>query len=137
MPMKWSLKLDRRSIFSALAAMLGLAASKPPRQEESVLETFDIEALETERAQSGRPYLSFLERPTLRTGLYVLPAGGEDGQSPHRTDEVYYVLSGRAKIRVEGETRAVSTGSVIFVKAEAEHRFVDIEEDIHLLVFFD
>ncbi|MCK7526822.1 MAG: cupin domain-containing protein [Ignavibacteriales bacterium] len=30
-------------------------------------------------------------------GLYVLPTGGGDPQSPHTEDEVYYVVSGRGE----------------------------------------
>lgn len=99
--------------------------------------TFEMDELIAESAKSGRPYLPFLDLPTLRCGLYVLPAGGDDGQSPHETDEVYYVLSGNGKIRVEGEVQPVSAGSVIYVKAHADHRFIDIEEELRLLVFFD
>lgn len=119
---------------------MGAAASTPrseATQSEANLLTFDMDELVAKRALSERPYLPFLDLPSLRCGLYVLPAGGEDGQNPHQTDEVYYVLSGKAKIRVEDEVQAVSTGSVIYVKAHAEHRFIDIEEEIQLLVFFD
>ena len=131
--------VTRRTAITALPALVGTTSARAasPAQAGDALETFEIDELRARRESSGRPYLPFLDRPTLRCGLYVLPAGGEDRQSPHETDEVYYVLSGRSKIVVDGESRDVSTGSVIFVKAGAEHRFVDIEEDIELLVFFD
>jgi len=37
---------------------------------------------------------------------------------------------------VAGERRPVRPGSIVFVAKEVEHRFVDIEEDLSLLVFF-
>lgn len=130
--------ITRRTTLAALPALLGAGASSTSSaQDGTSLETFEMDALINERAESGRPYLPFLNRDTLRCGLYVLAAGAEDGQNPHETDEVYYVLSGKANIRVDGEVRPVTTGTVIFVKAQAEHKFIDIEEEIRLLVFFD
>jgi quercetin dioxygenase-like cupin family protein len=49
---------------------------------------------------------------------------------------MYYVVRGRARMRVESEDRRVSAGSVIFVAARVEHRFYDIEEELVVLVFF-
>ncbi len=74
--------------------------------------------------------------PALSAGLYVLPAGAADTQSPHTEDEVYYVLAGRGAIHVEGEDRPVEPGSVIFVKAGDAHRFHSITEELILLVLF-
>jgi mannose-6-phosphate isomerase-like protein (cupin superfamily) len=85
---------------------------------------------------SGRPYLEFLREASLSMGLYVLPAGGVDGQKPHSEDEVYYIASGRGQIQVAGENRQVEPGSVVFVAARVEHRFHSISEDLHILVFF-
>lgn len=97
---------------------------------------FHISELENQRARSGKRYLEFLRIPAMSSGVYVLPAGGTDLQSPHKQDELYYVASGKAKMRVNVESRAVHAGSVIFVAAEAEHRFYDIEEELTVLVFF-
>lgn len=68
-----------------------------------------------QRETSGKRYLEFLRVPDLSMGLYVLPAGGVDPQSPHTEDEVYYVASGRAQIRVANEDRAVEAGSIVYV----------------------
>jgi quercetin dioxygenase-like cupin family protein len=46
------------------------------------------------------------------------------------------VMSGRAKVSVDGEVHAIRAGSVIFVGAGVEHRFHDIEERLVLLVMF-
>jgi mannose-6-phosphate isomerase-like protein (cupin superfamily) len=103
---------------------------------ESDWETFDIEAL-VEKAASGRsPYHEFLRVPSLSCGIYRLAAGSRDMQGAHDEDEVYYVLSGRARLRVEGEDRVVGPGSVLYVRATSEHSFFEIEEDLTLLVFF-
>ncbi len=86
--------------------------------------------------QKGGPYLTFLERSTMHMGLYRLPAGTTDQQTPHGQDEVYYVVEGKARFTVAGSTRDVSPGGILFVQAEVEHRFHDITEDLELLVFF-
>ena len=97
---------------------------------------FEIAQLEKQRAQAGKLYLEFLRVPAMSAGVYTLPAGGVDPQKPHKEDEMYYVVRGRARMRVGTENRAISPGSVIFVAAEVEHRFYDIEEELVLLVFF-
>lgn len=83
-----------------------------------------------------RRYKEFLRVPAMSAGLYVLPVGATDGQSPHNEDEIYYVVRGKAKIRIASDEQLVKAGSVIFVEASAEHRFFDIEEELVLLVVF-
>jgi mannose-6-phosphate isomerase-like protein (cupin superfamily) len=95
-----------------------------------------LEDLLAEREAQGRPWLEFLRVPTLSTGLYVIPAGGVDNQTAHRRDEVYFIISGKAMLFVDGERRPSKAGDVIFVKRGIDHRFEDIEEDLQVLVFF-
>ena len=64
------------------------------------------------------------------------PAGGVDPQSPHTEDEVYYVVSGRAQIKVVDEDRAVQAGSIVYVAKNVEHRFHSIEAELTVIVFF-
>jgi quercetin dioxygenase-like cupin family protein len=92
--------------------------------------------IEEQRTESGKPYREFLRVPAMSAGLYVLPAGGTDHQKPHREDEIYYVVRGRARFKAGSEDREVSAGSVIFVAAQLGHRFYDIEEELAMLVFF-
>ena len=99
-------------------------------------EFFQIDDLEQQRAQAGKSYLEFLRLPPMSAGVYTLPAGGTDLQKPHREDEMYYVVRGRARMRAGSEDRAISQGDVIFVAAKVEHRFYDIAEELVVLVFF-
>jgi mannose-6-phosphate isomerase-like protein (cupin superfamily) len=91
---------------------------------------------EKNREQSGKRYLEFLRVPAMSAGVYVLPAGSDDPQSPHKEDEMYYVVRGRARMRAGSEDQAVSEGSIIFVAAGVEHRFFEITEELLVLVFF-
>jgi mannose-6-phosphate isomerase-like protein (cupin superfamily) len=95
-----------------------------------------MEKLLAEMGPGGPPYWEFLRVPSLSCGIYKLEAGATDLQAPHDEDEVYFVLDGKAHIRVEGEEQEVSAGSVLYVRATSEHSFVEITEDITLLVFF-
>ena len=100
------------------------------------VEAFELGDLLARRAASGELYHEFLRVPALSGGLYVLPAGGTDPQSPHREDEVYVVMSGRAAVTVGGEERPVAAGSVVYVPAGVEHRFHGVAEELVLLVLF-
>lgn len=101
---------------------------------------FKISDLLETLAKSGKPYREFLRTATMSAGVYALPAGGEDKQTPHSEDELYYVVKGRAKFFSEAtgarRNREVGPGSVLFVGANADHRFHGITEDLVLLVFF-
>ncbi len=100
------------------------------------VDAFEIADLLREHARSGRLYHEFIRTHDLSVGLYVLPAGRSDPQGPHTEDEVYHVISGRARIRVGDEDRQVESGSVVFVGADVSHRFLDIEEELVVLVIF-
>lgn len=97
---------------------------------------WQISPLEEQRAKADKRYLEFLRIPAMSAGLYVLPVGGTDPQSPHQEDEMYYVVRGRARMRVGAESQPVGAGSVVFVEALLEHRFYDIAEELVVLVFF-
>lgn len=97
---------------------------------------FHIDDLFRSRAGNGKSYFEFLRIPAMSAGAYVLPAGGADPQKPHREDEMYYVVRGRARMQIGTEHAEVRTGSVIFVEARADHKFYDIQEELEVLVFF-
>ena len=97
---------------------------------------FHFDDLTRQCAEEGKRYLEFLRVPAMSAGVYVLPKGGIDPQKPHLDDEMYYVVRGRARMQIGSEHAEVRAGSVIFVEAELEHRFYDIEEELEVLVFF-
>lgn len=100
------------------------------------MQAFELAQLISQREESNKLYLEFLNVPDLSMGLYVLPAGGTDPQSPHTEDEVYYIVSGRAKILVAEEDRDVKAGSIIYVAKNVAHHFHSIGEELTILVFF-
>ncbi|HYS39087.1 MAG TPA: cupin domain-containing protein [Pseudonocardiaceae bacterium] len=99
------------------------------------LEAFDLDELD-KLAEQAQPYHQFLRRRGMSLGIYVLPAGGTDQQHPHGSDEVYVVLRGRGSLRVRDQDHEVRQGTVISVDHGEEHRFVNVAEDLHILVIF-
>jgi mannose-6-phosphate isomerase-like protein (cupin superfamily) len=87
-------------------------------------------------AGQTRHWIEHFRASTLSIGTYSLPVGGVDTQQPHTEDEVYVVLSGRARIVTTTAAAVVGPGTVIFVPAHEHHRFSDIEEDLAVLVIF-
>ena len=100
------------------------------------MKAFEYDEVTRLREASGDSYLQFVNEGSLSLGLYVLPAQSLDTQLPHDEDEIYYVIEGRGAIDVAGERRHVQSGSIVFVSRHVEHRFVEIEEDLSILVFF-
>jgi mannose-6-phosphate isomerase-like protein (cupin superfamily) len=68
--------------------------------------------------------------------MYHVPAGSKEMQSAHVEDELYLVLKGRGRLRVEDDEYSVEEGTLLYVKADSEHTFFEIEEDLTALAFF-
>jgi mannose-6-phosphate isomerase-like protein (cupin superfamily) len=98
-------------------------------------QSFDLDELD-KLAEKAQPYHEFLRRRGCSLGIYVLPAGGTDQQHPHTSDEVYVVLRGNGALRVRDQEVPVRQGSVISVDHSEDHKFVNITEDLHVLVVF-
>jgi mannose-6-phosphate isomerase-like protein (cupin superfamily) len=81
-------------------------------------------------------YAEWVRSQRLSAGVYRLPGGGVDGQTPHNEDEVYVVTRGAASLDVEGAITRMRPGSMAFVPLLAQHRFVDISEDFETVVVF-
>ncbi|MFT4081055.1 MAG: cupin domain-containing protein [Nocardioides sp.] len=81
-------------------------------------------------------YREHLRVPDLSLGTYSLPAGGTDPQRPHSEDELYLCIAGHARLWTPTATAEIRPGVVAFVPAGEEHRFIDIAEDLTVLVVF-
>jgi len=89
------------------------------------------------KLRGGKPaYRELFRSADLSTGVYVLPPGAIDDQSPHSEDEVYYVVRGRGAFEIEGERRQISPGEILFVPANRVHRFHEVSEELVALVVF-
>ena len=93
------------------------------------------EAIVSARAADGYAG-EVLRSELLSVGVYLLPAGATDDQTPHHEDEVYYAVRGRGILRVGVGDHTVQPGTLLFVPAEAVHFFHDITEELVLVVFW-
>ena len=84
---------------------------------------------------AGGGYEIVHSSPGLEIGVYVLVAPEPDRQSPHEDDEAYFVLEGGGVLDVAGERIELAAGEGAFVAAGVEHRFVDFERLVLLVVF--
>ena len=102
------------------------------------MDIWDIADLAAQHQGLGERYLEFFtaDTGTLSLGLYVLRVGDTDPQQPHTEDEIYYVVSGAARMQVGDEDREIGPGTVIFVETDVPHRFHSITETLALLVVF-
>lgn len=99
-------------------------------------QTFDLAQIKAALSDAPVEYREFLNVPALSCGIYRLEAGSTDMQTPHDEDEVYFVLEGRAKIRVGDNDKTVGPGELLYISATEQHSFFEIEEEMTLLVFF-
>jgi len=97
------------------------------------MEHFSLDTLDERR---DGPWLEFQRSAAMSVGLYALAAGGADDQVPHNEDEIYVVVTGSASFVTPTRSVQVKPGDVLFVAAHEEHRFVDITEDLRLVVVF-
>src|SRR5205085_7761724 len=104
--------------------------------KEETLNAFTLADLLATREQSGDLYHEFLHVPSMSAGVYQLTAGATDPQEPHTEDELYYIVRGKAHLKVGDEDIPVESGSLVYVEANLEHRFHTITEDLTVLVFF-
>ena len=81
-------------------------------------------------------YLETFRTRTMSGGLYVLPPGATDRQTPHGEDEVYLVLRGMGRFSHRHRSVAAAEGDLLEVPAGEEHRFHAIEEELVLFVCF-
>ena len=103
---------------------------------DNTWQVFDLKEIKEKLKGDAVEYLEFLNVPALNCGVYSLAAGSTDMQAPHDEDEVYLVLSGKARMRLGSEDRNIGPGSLLYVGASTEHSFFEIEEDMTLLVMF-
>ena len=72
---------------------------------DSGWQVFDINEIRKALSGDKVQYREFLRVPSLSCGVYHLPKGAKDMQTPHDEDEVYFVLEGKATMKVADEMK--------------------------------
>ena len=65
----------------------------------------------------------------------TIPPGGYVREHYHRTtEELYYVLSGIGRMRIDGETREVAAGDLVVILPGKRHRIDNLGKDSLVLI---
>lgn len=97
---------------------------------------FDLSTYEEKIQNSSSYFYTFINRDSLAAGLLILKPGEEDTQTPHESDEVYYVISGDGFLRIKDKDYAVSKDKLFFVAKNIEHYFHGNSKELKVLYFF-
>ena len=79
---------------------------------------------------------TFINRENLAAGILLLQPGEEDTQTPHDSDELYYVIKGNGYLKINKKDYTVSDGKVFFVAKDVEHYFFGNTKELIVLYFF-
>ena len=81
-------------------------------------------------------FQTFINKDSLAAGVLVLKPGEEDTQTPHDSDEVYYVISGNGFLKIKDKDYKVSKDKLFFVAKDVEHCFHGKTRELKVLYFF-
>jgi len=79
-------------------------------------------------------YLEVLSEDSLSVELARYP--NPEPKTPHKTDELYYIIAGSGTAQVGDEQYSIAAGDVVYVERGVDHDFFDIDEEITALVVF-
>jgi len=79
---------------------------------------------------------TFINKSTLATGVLVLKPGEEDTQTPHDSDEVYFVISGNGFLKIKDKDYKVTKDKLFFVAKDVKHYFHGNTKELKVLYFF-
>ena len=90
-----------------------------------------------EKIKNNNSYFqTFINKDSLAAGVLVLKPGEEDTQTPHDSDEVYYVISGNGFLKIKDKDYKVSKDKLFFVAKDVEHCFHGNTKKLKVLYFF-
>jgi len=90
-----------------------------------------------EKIKNNNSYFqTFINKDSLAAGVLVLKPGEEDTQTPHDSDEVYYVISGNGFLKIKDKDYKVSKDKLFFVARDMEHCFHGNTKELKVLYFF-
>ncbi len=90
---------------------------------------FDLEKVILAVPNSGY-FHNFLNIETMEVGIINLKKGQKDIQQPHSFDEIYYIISGKGTIEIDGIKNDVNPGKIIYIPKEVHHSFHAIGDKI-------
>ena len=90
-----------------------------------------------EKIKNNNSYFqTFINKDSLAAGVLVLKPGEEDTQTPHDSDEVYYIISGNGFLKIKDNDYKVTKDKLFFVAKNVEHYFYGNTKELKVLYFF-
>lgn len=68
-------------------------------------------------------WVDFIKTKHLEAGILRLLPGEKDTQTPHESDELYFVIEGKGFLKMGSKDMPVKKGSIAFVPANLPHHF--------------
>jgi len=97
---------------------------------------YDLDTYLEKIKNSNSYFQTFINKDSLAAGVLVLKPGEEDTQTPHDSDEVYYIISGNGFLKIKDKDYKVSKDKLFFVAKDVEHCFHGNTKDLKVLYFF-
>jgi len=88
----------------------------------------------TERWPGGERFVRAMAHGSMSVELYA--PRGQDPQTPHRQDELYFVIRGEGEFLAGDVRHAFRAGDAFFVPAGMVHRFEHFSDDFAAWVVF-
>ena len=79
---------------------------------------------------------TFINRDSLAVGVLVLKPGEEDTQTPHESDEVYFIIKGNGYLKIGERDYRVEENRLYFVAKNVKHHFHGNTKELIVLYFF-
>ena len=90
-----------------------------------------------EKIKNNNSYFkTFINKDSLAAGVLVLKPGEEDTQTPHDSNEVYYIISGNGFLKIKDNDYKVTKDKLFFVAKNVEHYFYGNIKELKVLYFF-
>lgn len=97
---------------------------------------FDLSDYVDKIKKSDSYFHTFINKSTLAAGVLVLNPGEEDIQTPHESDEIYYIISGDGYLKINTKDYPVSKDRIFFVGKHVKHYFHGHKKELKVLYFF-
>ena len=97
---------------------------------------YDLETYLEKIKNNNSYFQTFINKDSLAAGVLVLKPGEEDTQTPHDSDEVYFVISGNGFLKIKNKDYKVSKDKLFFVAKDVEHCFQGNTKELKVLYFF-
>lgn len=93
---------------------------------------FDLDTFLSNLPKS-RYFIDVMDTPTMAVGIINLKKDQEDTQQPHTSDEIYFVISERGTIEIDGIKNEVNPGKIIYIPKKIHHSFHAISNELIVL----